>query len=165
MEGKFTELELAFIDDQLDQHGEYVRDLLMDAIEAKKLISKGEDNEHLIDSIKWEVVLIGVNPHLYISFPVYGRFQDISGYKKSTNTDKWSRMNEEANRAILGMRGKKKMTRRRKDTRFYAKTVYGTLNTLIGKIMYEFTDYEMERMKKAILSGNNLRPYFYEPQN
>jgi hypothetical protein len=155
MEGKFTELELAFIDDQLDQHGEYVRDLLMDAIEARNLIKTGD----LSEGITWRVGMYGLNPHLEFSFPDYGRFQDIAAYKKkSDNTDKWTRLNQEANRALMGQRVKKKMSRRRKDTRFYASTVYGAMNTLIGKIMYEFTDYEMERMKKAILTGNNLKP-------
>jgi len=154
MEGKFSELELAFIDDQLDQHGEYVRDLLIEAIEAKQLISKNEDGRHLIDSITWRVGMYGINPHLEFTFPDYGRFQDIAAYKKkSSNTEKWTRLNEDANRAIMGQRVRKKTTRRRKDTRFYASTVYGAMNTLIGKIMYEFTDYELERMKKVIASG------------
>ena len=101
----------------------------------------------------------GINPHLEISFPDYGRFQDIAAYKKkpSSNTDRWTRLNEDANRAILGQRTKKKSTRRRKDTRFYASTVYGSLNTLISKIMYEFTDYEIERMKQVIASGYNMK--------
>lgn len=151
MDGKFSELELAFIDDQLHQHGEYVRDLLMDAIEARNLIKSGD----LYDGITWRVGMYGINPHLEISFPDYGRFQDIDAYKlrKSSNTSSWIKMNEDANRAILGIRSKKKPSRRRKDTRFYASTVYGAMNTLIGKIMYEFTDVEMERMKKVIASG------------
>ena len=150
MEGKFSELELAFIDDQLDQHGEYTRDLLMDAIEARNLIKSGD----LSEGITWRIGTYGINPHLEISFPDYGRFQDIAAYKKkSSNTDKWTKMNEDANRAIMGQRSRKKPTKRRKDTRFYASTVYGAMNTLIGKIMYEFTDHEMERMKKVIASG------------
>lgn len=155
MEGKFTELELAFIDDQLDQHGEYVRDLLMDAIEARNLIKSGD----LSEGITWRVGWYGKNPHLEISFPDYGRFQDIAAYKKkSSNTEAWTKLNEDANRALMGQRVKKKPTRRRKDTRFYASTVYGAMNTLIGKIMYEFTDYEMERMKKVIASGYGPKP-------
>ena len=154
MEGKFSELELAFIDDQLDQHGERVRDLLMEAIEARDLIKDG----NLLDGITWRVGRYGINPHLEISFPDYGRFIEIGYFKKrSNNTGMWTRTNEEANRALLGIRRKKKSSRRKKDTRFYAKTVYGTLNTLIGKIMYEFTDAEMERMKQVIASGYNMK--------
>jgi len=154
MPGKFSELELAFIADQLDQHGEYVRDLMMDAIEARNLIKTGD----LSEGITWRVSMQGINPHLEISFPDYGRFQDIANYKKTSNTEKWTRLAEDANRAIMGQRTRKKTTRRRKDTRFYASTVYGAMNTLIGKIMYEFTDYELERMKKVIASGYGPKP-------
>ncbi len=155
MDGKFDELELAFIDDQLDQHGEFVRDLLMDAIEARNLIKEGV----LQEGISWRVGRYGINPHLEIAFPDHGRFQDIAAYKqkKSTNTEQWTRMAEDANRALTGMRAKKKSSRRRKDTRFYASTVYGAMNRLIGRIMYEYTDAEMERMKKVIATGYNMK--------
>ena len=155
MPGKFSELELAFIDDQLDQHGEYVRDLLISAIEARNLIKSGE----LIDSFTWRVGMYGINPHLELSFPDYGRFQDISAYKKkSQNTGMWTTLNQQANAALMGQRTRPKTSRRRKDTRFYASTVYGALNTLIGKIMYEFTDYELERMKQVIASVYGVKP-------
>lgn len=155
MEGKFSELELAFIDDQLDQHGEYLRDLMIQAIEARNLIKTGFLSD---EGITWRVGRYGINPHLEVSFPDYGRYLDISAYKKrSSNTEAWTKLNEDANRAILGKRGKRKITRKRKDTRFYASTVYGAMNTLIGKIMYEFTDAELERMKQVIASGYNMK--------
>lgn len=154
MQGKFSEIELAFIDDQLDQHGEYVRDLLYDAIEARNLIKEGV----LQEGITWRVGRYGINPHLEISFPDYGRFQDIAAYKKkSSNTEAWTKLNKDANRALMGQRINRKPKKKRKDTRFYASTVYGAMNTLIGKIMYEFTDYEIERMKKVIASGYNMK--------
>ena len=154
MDGKFSEIELAFIDDQLDQHGEYVRDLMMDAIEARNMIKEGI----LHEGIKWRVGRYGINPHLEILFPDYGRFQDLANYKKKTsNTEKWTGMLKDANRAVLGQRARRRTTRKRKDTRFYASTVYGAMNTLIGKIMYEFTDYEIERMKQVIASGYNMK--------
>jgi len=157
MEGKFSELELAFIDDALDQHGEHIRDLLMDAIEARNLIKEGV----LLGGITWRVGRYGINPHLEIMFPDYGRFVDIKGYqarKQSSNTKHW-RESININNDLLGIRSKAKPKQKRlKDTKFYSKTVYGTLNELIGKIMYGFTDAEMERMKKVIASGYNLKP-------
>lgn len=156
MPGKFSEIELAFIDDQLDQHGEYVRDLMIQAIEARNLIKTGFLSD---EGITWRVGWYGINPHLEIKFPDYGRYLDIAAYKKkSSNTEAWTKLNEDANRALMGQRVKKKKNRRRKDTRFYASTVYGAMNTLIGKIMYEFTDYELERMKKVIASGYGPKP-------
>ncbi|MFZ4547999.1 MAG: hypothetical protein ACOYN4_11220 [Bacteroidales bacterium] len=156
MEGNFSELELAFIDDALDQHGEHIRDLLMDAIEARDLIKQGV----LIGNITWRVGRYGINPHLEITFADYGRFIDIKGYqarKISPNTKYW-RENIKINNDLLGIRSKTKPKQRRmKDTKFYSKTVYGTLNELIGKIMYGFTDAEMERMKKVIASGYNMK--------
>ncbi len=116
MKGKFSELELAFIDDQLDQHGEYVRDLLMDAIEARNLIKSGD----LSEGITWRVGMYGRNPHLEIMFPDYGRFIEIRYHKKSANTNSWTALNNDANSAVLGSRSVKKKSRRKKDTRFYA---------------------------------------------
>lgn len=151
MDGKFSELELAFIGDQLDQHGEFMRDLMIDTIEEKNL----KVTEELLSSIRWEVGSYGINPYLRFYFPDYGRFIEIRYHKKrSENTSAWNQMNEEANRAVFGMRSRKRKTKKKKDTRWYARNVYGSINRLISILSNEFTDFEKERMRKVIESGH-----------
>jgi hypothetical protein len=152
MDGRFSELELAFIAEVLDQHGEYLTDLLVDAIESKSLISD-EDKAHLIDSIGYDTRKQGINPALILNFPDYGRFIEIRYHKKrSSNTELFDQ--EHLNNAIWG-RQNKKNKRKKKDARWYARNVYGSLNRLLGILMYEFTDAERERLTKVLESSKN----------
>lgn len=144
MEGRFSELEMLFIAEVLDQHGEYLTDLLVDAIESKKLISQ-EDKDHLIDSISYDTTKYGINPVLVMNFPAYGRFIEINYHKRSKNTSLLDQ--ESANKALWGRQNGKQLTRKKKkDTRWYSKNVYGSLNRLIGILMYEFTEEERARL-------------------
>lgn len=152
MDGRFSELELAFIAEVLDQHGKYLADLLIDAIESKSLISD-EDKAHLIDSIGYDTRNQGINPALILNFPDYGRFIEIRYHKKrSSNSELFDQ--EHLNNAIWG-RQNKKSKRKKKDARWYARNVYGSLNRLLGILMYEFTDAERERLTKILESSNN----------
>lgn len=150
----FSELELLFIAETLDQHGEYLTDLLVDAIEEKSLISK-EDKAHLVENISYSTYKHSINPTLVIQFPDYGRFIEINYHKKrsSKNSDLFDQ--ESVNNALWGRQNKRK-TKRKKDTRWYAKNVYGSLNRLIGIMMYELTDQERVRLTN-ILEKQNLR--------
>lgn len=150
MADKFNDEELLFIQETLDLHGEAVADLLMDAIEAKQLIKEG----NLLECIEYRVTYEGHNPKLSIKFPDYGRFIEINYHKKSTNSTMWNDLAAERNNAVLGGRNKKKLGKKKKDTRFYAKTAYGTLNELIGKIMYGYSDIELARVKEMIKNGS-----------
>lgn len=148
MEGRFSELELIFIAEVLDQHGEYLTDILVDAIESKKLISQ-EDKEHLIDSISYDTTKFGINPALVMNFPTYGRFIEIYYHKRSKNTSILDQ--ESANRALWDRPNTKQLKKRKKkDTRWYSKNVYGSLNRLIGILMYEFTDSERARLTRIL---------------
>jgi hypothetical protein len=148
MEGRFSELELTFIAEVLDQHGEYLTDLLVDAIESKKLISQ-EDKDHLIESISYDTTKFGINPALVINFPAYGRFIEINYHKRSKNTSLLDQ--DSANKALWGRSNTKKLTRKKKkDTRWYSKNVYGSLNRLIGILMYEFTEEERARLTNIL---------------
>ena len=141
-------MELTFIAEVLDQHGEYLTDLLVDAIESKKLISQ-EDKDHLIESISYDTTKFGINPALVINFPAYGRFIEINYHKRSKNTGLLDQ--DSANKALWGRSNTKKLTRKKKkDTRWYAKNVYGSLNRLIGILMYEFTEEERARLTNIL---------------
>jgi hypothetical protein len=150
MDGNFSELELAFIDDALKTHGEKLQKLLTSAIESRKLIKEGA----LLSGIKWNVGKNGINPHLEIIFPDYGRFIEIGYHKKSSNSNSWASNLQSANSALMGMKSKNKIGGKKKDTRFYAKVSYSSLNKLIAKIMYDYTDKESEKLKTTLQKYN-----------
>lgn len=151
MEGRFSELELLFIAETLDQHGEFLTDLLVDAIESKTLISD-DDKQHLIDSISYKTEKYGINPALVLDFPNYGRFIEINYHKRRQNAAILD--DESVNHLVWSNRSnRKKSAKKKKDTRWYAKNVYGSLNRLIGILMYEFTDEERARLTH-ILENN-----------
>lgn len=147
-EGRFSELELLFIAETLDQHGEYLSDLFTESIEEKNLISD-EDTQHLIDSISFKTQY-GNNPKLQFNFPDHGRFIEIRYHKKSTNTELWSQ--ESINKALWGRHtaAKVKAKRKKKDTRWYARNLYGSMNRLIGILLYELTDEERKRLTQIL---------------
>lgn len=145
-EGRFDEIELAFIRDELDIHGEYVLDILHEALEAREMIDSGD----LDESMTAKVGPDRENPTLSISFLSYGRASEIR-WHRSKNRSVIQEMS--ANRRnYLAKERKRKI----KDTRWYAKNVYGSLNRLIGILMYELTDQERERIK-GILKQQQIR--------
>lgn len=146
MDGRFSEIELLFIAETLDQHGEYLVDLLVAAVEKKTLISDKE-KEHLIEQISYRTTNYGINPALILSFPDYGRFIEIRYHQKRQNSSILD--DASVNSSIWGIRNRKK-TKKKKDTRWYAANAYGSLNRLIGILMYEFTDAERERLSRII---------------
>ncbi|MCX6272164.1 MAG: hypothetical protein NTU44_13280 [Bacteroidetes bacterium] len=147
MDSRFSEDELLWIKDVLDQHGEFLHDLLQEAVESKRLIHSGD----LEQSLSYKVNIYGQNPALNVSFLGYGRAIEIR-FHKSNNSRQLSAL--KTNRSILAGHDAKPM--RKKDTRWYARNVYGSLNRLIGILMYEFTDKERQRIK-GILQQQKLR--------
>ncbi|MHC1707438.1 MAG: hypothetical protein AB9842_07940 [Bacteroidales bacterium] len=137
MDSRFSEEELLWIRDVLDQHGEYLHYILEQAIESRKLIHSGD----LEQSLSYKVVMYGQNPALAVSFLGYGRAIEIR-YHKSKNSRRFSEPSR--NKTSLASRGRKPM--RKKDARWYARNVYGSLNRLIGTLMFEFTEKERERI-------------------
>lgn len=146
MPGRYTDLEFEFILEILDQHGEYLSDLLVESISRKTLIDQGV----LVDDIHFRVAKYGQNPVLQFSFLDYGRFIEIRYHSKSRNTTLWRDSHREARKAILGRQVVSRNFRRKKDTRWYAKNVYGSVNRLIGKLMYEFTEEEKQRLHQIL---------------
>ena len=150
MDGKFSELELTWIKDMLDQHGEYLADLLHDAIDSKRL-KKTSDLEGSID---YRVVNYGINPALQVGFLEYGRLTEIAFHRKSKNTQNFL---SGAVNALL-IRERSQFRKKRKDTRWYAKNAYGSLNRLIGILMNEFS-LEDHNLIKGILEARKTRKY------
>ena len=143
MDGKYDEVQLLFIERALESHGELICDLLHKQISDKNLI-KSED---LLNSIDFSVSKYGIDPVLLITFLSYGRAIEINWFKKSQNTRQFSKPN--TNVMLWGLRENRKRTRK-KDTRWYAKTVYGSVNHLLSVLSTDFSEEEKNRMKQIL---------------
>lgn len=131
---KLNDIEDLFVREVLDTHGEYIVDLMQDSIEEKGL----KISEALIDSLDYKVEKRGDDYALVISFLSYGRAVEIL-----SNKSRRMRRKE-----MLGQIDSKKLRRaKKKDTKFYAKNVYGSLNRLLGRMSSEYGDAEIARLK------------------
>lgn len=131
---ELSDVERLFVQEVLDTHGEYVVDLLADSITEKGL----RITDELIDSLDYKVERRNDDMVLVISFLSYGRAVEIQYFKSK-------RIRREAKaggKELSAMRRAKK-----KDTRFYAKNVYGSINRLLGRMSSEYSDAEIERLK------------------
>ena len=143
MDGKYNELELLFIERALELHGERVCDLLHEQISRKKLIKSSD----LLDSIRFTVGKYGIDPVLLISFISYGRVIEIAWHKKSNNSQSFAKPN--TNVMLWGVYANRKKFRK-KDTKWYAKTAYGSVNRLIAVLASDFTDAERKHLKQIL---------------
>ena len=130
---EWDEIESLFVQEMMDQHGEYIMDLLYDDIVSKKL----RVTDDLIDSLNYKVNKVSNGYSLEISFLGYGRAIEIQYFKSKT-----IRREPSAKQDASSIRRTKK-----KDTRFYAKNVYGSINRLLGRLSSEYSDTEIERLK------------------
>lgn len=130
---ELSEVEKVFVMEVLDTHGEYVVDLLQDAINERGL----RITDKLIDSLDYRVEKRDNDFVLQISFLGYGRAIEIQ-YFKSKRLRRESRQRNESAQLRRAQK---------KDTRFYASTAYGTINRLLGRMASEYTDAEIERIK------------------
>lgn len=127
------ELELLFIEEELSQHGEWLADVLTEAIEKRKL----RRTDDLLHSVNYSAFKEGKNPGLRFSFLSYGRAVDIAAYKQNrhkvdTMRDIW---------------GQKQNTMKKKNNRWYARSMYSGYYKLVARIMYGLSDLEIERLK------------------
>ena len=143
MDGKYGDVELLFIERTLELHGEHLCDLLKGKIESKHLIKDSD----LLNSIDFSVSKYGIDPVLLVNFISYGRFIEIAWHKKSLNSGLWSKPN--TNVMLWGMKDNQKRTKK-KDTRWYAKTAYGTINNLISSLSSGFSEEEKNRLKQIL---------------
>lgn len=130
---KLNDIEDLFVREILDTHGEYIVDLLQESIEEKKL----RITDELLESLDYKVVKREGDYVLQISFLSYGRAVEIQYFKSK----RIRRENRENNKSTDFRRAKKK------DTRFYAKNVYGSINRLLGRMSSEYSDQEIARLK------------------
>ena len=151
------EIELKFIEQALQQYGARLKSLLIKEISDKDLISK-KGTSHLKDRIRYDITRTAINGYqLNLYFPDYGRFLEI---KYHTGRP---RLSEQAFRPKKGngfqstkaisantKEHQSRFGRKKKDTRWYSSTAYGSLNSLIGQLMYGLTDTVQETLKEQL---------------
>lgn len=140
-EQKMRDIEFLFQDEVLEQHGEYLVELLQEEIKRKDLIDKGI----LIKSLDSEKISVqnGRYKWLQIKFPDYGRHIEIERHKRKQQ----SKFDTNTNRDIWGIR---ENSMKRKNTNWYSKNAYKSINRLLGTLMYEFTDEQIAKFKGII---------------
>lgn len=136
-----NDIEDLFVREILDTHGEYIVDLLQDSIEERNI----RITDELIESLNYKVEKQNNDYILFISFLSYGRAVEIQFFKSRR-----MRREQRQNNDTASFRRAKK-----KDTRFYAKNVYGSINRLLGRMSSEYGDQEIARLK-GILSNRIL---------
>lgn len=141
------DIELAFIQETLSYHGEYLCDLLIETIEKKKL----RVSDELLDSIRYRTFKEGDNRGLRVNFFTYGRFIEIRKHRQKL--DKKNKFDDNMNADFFGLKENKT---KHKDTDWYSKNAYGSLNRLIAMLMYELSEEETERLKGILKNQINL---------
>lgn len=131
------DIEFLFQEDVLDEHGEYLCDLLVETLEEKNI----RVSDELLESINCRTFTEGQNRGLRVNFLVYGRFIEIRKHKK--NQTKLSQTN--TNALLWGI--KENRAKKPKDTDWYSSNAYGSLNRLISILMNELSDQEVTRLK------------------
>lgn len=131
---QLSDVEKLFVMEVLDTHGEYVVDLLQESIEAQNL----RVTDDLLDSLNYKVEKRGADYALVISFLSYGRAIEIQYFKSK-------RLRREARAGGNDIKNLRRA--QKKDTRFYAQNVYGSINRLLGRMSSEYSDQEIARLK------------------
>lgn len=127
------DVKLLYIEEELSQHGEWLCDVLTEAIEKRQIMQ----TQALFESVDYSTFKEGENPGVRVNFLTYGRFVDIAAYRHKSNHQ------VDTNREVWGIRH----NRKHKPKQWYARNMYGGLNRLIGRVMYGLTDQEIERLK------------------
>jgi hypothetical protein len=151
MEGRYNDVELLFIQRTLSEHGEMICDRLKEQIQQKDL----RITDKLLDSIDFKVSTYGINPVLLIEFFAYGRFIEINWFKRrSSNT---LSLVDVVNRGLTTKGSNRRKTAKKKDTRWYAKTAYGTINHLLSVLSTNFSEEEKDKLKLLLQSKYELK--------
>ena len=136
----YTDIEKLFIQEELDQHAEYLSDLFVEDIEKNKLIKHSWLLDTFTSGNPFTISYRGNQVILSVKFPDYGRFIEIQQRKPiKTETQK-------GNASKWGTKKKAK----KKNTSWYTRNVYGSQNLLIGRLMYGLSDIERERLKNIL---------------
>lgn len=138
----------AFIFRELDDHGHFLSKLFLESIAQKRIRDLG-GLEREIRAIAYRV---DENRRaLVFNFASYGRFIEINWHKKAIIR---RRVNSEMKRDFWA----KKKTTKAPDRRWYAHNTYGSLNRLIGRISWGYTE-EIARQLKEELSQSPFVQY------
>jgi len=134
----YNALEIEFIEIELDDHVQYLTDLMEEDIIRKGLIKHG----HLLNAIRGDIATItkrGNSVVLSLKFPDYGRFIEIQKHKKRIRTE-----------STKGNSAKWSKKQKKKDTGWYSRNAYGSLNRLIGRLMYGFSEEIKKNIKESL---------------
>ena len=132
---------MLFIEEALSLHGEWLSDILVEAIEKNRL----RRTDALLDSINYSSFKENGNPGLRFSFFGYGRAVDISGYKR----------NKHEVDTIRDIWGVKENQLKKSGKRWYAKNMYAGYYKLVSKIMYGLGEQEIARLKGILENRKN----------
>lgn len=127
------ERQAAFKELVLQEWGEYVTDYLRQRIDKLDLINSG----HLKDSLRFTVVNAD-QMRLEITFADYGRIIDIFGSQLRREFRRHMQSKATMNR--LAFSG----TRKRKNTRWYSKSLWSRLPLLIERLTWGYGDWVRE---------------------
>lgn len=149
------EIKLAFLYDELNRYGYKLKSLMIDTIDLKALYgdrNKNEAQAHLKNRIGFKVLRDGKEGvKIQFFFADYGRLVEINYFRrKSRGKETFAPIDIDA--LVSGKRAKKK-AKRYKDTRWYNITVWGTLNDLIGRVMYGLTEETRKSLIEKFLQN------------
>ena len=134
-----NDIEQLFLIDILQDHGQFLHGLFVDALESKSI----KDTGTLLSSITYKVERRGNNFVLSFTFPGYGRALEIR-YYKSKNSQLVNTI--KSNRSILTKKAKNK----KRDYRWYSRNLYGSQNRLTGRASYRLVEEEILRLKHIL---------------
>ena len=141
---ELNDIEDLFVREVLDTHGEYIVDLLQESIESKKLRLTDE----LLESLDYKVRKSSNGYSLEVSFLTYGRFIEINFFKSKAISKHYLQGAGDIKRLRISGNSSENFRRlKKKDTRFYAKNVYGSINRLLGRMSSEYSAQEIARLK------------------
>ena len=128
-EASYQELDL-WIQEELSQHGEWLIDRFIDALERNKNVDSG----NLIDSFDYRTSQEQGAQVLTVSFPLYGRLAEVRSSrlrKSGTNQDTWRR----------------KHNHKPKKVQWYNKNRYAGYGRLIRRLTAGMSDAELKRIR------------------
>lgn len=159
------EIEMRFVEETLKRYGARLQGKLRTTIVARKLVST-DGKTHLKDSLSYEIAKKGsFGYELKLFFPDYGRYLEIRFYTSQSrmssemfNRKKSSDMIPSSMSKLQKIFGESRPTKafikggksKRRDTRWYSKPTYSSLNGLIGELMYGMTDQVQELLKNQL---------------
>ena len=125
----YKELDL-WIQEELSQHGEWLIDRFIDALERNKNVDSG----NLIDSFDYRTSQEQGAQVLTVSFPLYGRLAEVRSRrlrKSGTNRDTWQR----------------KHNHKPKKVQWYNKNRYAGYGRLIRRLTAGMSEAELKRIR------------------